>query len=67
MGSAGQRAEVERRFPLITHLWPNVDKFRRASPSFHGFLWEISACMQHAVFSQDVSELGIGGEWSMPV
>ena len=28
MGSAQQRAEVERRFPLITHLWPNVEQFR---------------------------------------
>ena len=28
MGSSEQRAEVERRFPLITHLWPNVEQFR---------------------------------------
>lgn len=26
-----QRPLVERRFPLVAHLWPNVEKFRHAS------------------------------------
>lgn len=25
---SGQRATIERRFPLIGHLWPSVEKFR---------------------------------------
>ena len=26
--ASGRRSSVERRFPLIGHLWPNMEKFR---------------------------------------
>ena len=28
--AGSQRGTVERRFPLVGHMWPNVEKFRWA-------------------------------------
>ena len=29
--AGSQRGTVERRFPLVGHMWPNVEKFRCAT------------------------------------
>ena len=39
---SGQRAMVERRFPLIGHLWPNVEKFR-CFPTV--FIYSAGSCL----------------------
>ena len=40
--ASGRRSSVERRFPLIDHLWPNMEKFRcglHAGSLTTGYLW----------------------------
>ena len=39
--ASSQRGTVERRFPLVGHMWPNVEKFRWA-------LLQQPLCVVHA-------------------